>query len=219
MVTRTVFRGGDTGSSWDAAEAALARQDGSTALNIFSNLAEKGEWLAYVEVGNLLELAPPGVQRDIDGAMRWYRKAIFESDDPNAHFALARLYWNGTDIPTDYVKAHQHAQKALAAREPYRLAEHYRPMAYVMLGSMYSNGLGVIADIEKARAVLREGAGEGFVWPIFELSKLELKCWHIFESIRLRFRASRIAGQLLATDPNDVRLVGANVRPGKNQWD
>ncbi len=216
MATKTVSRSGDTGTSWDAAEAALDRQDGSTALSIFSTLAEKGEWLAYVEVGNLLELAPPGVKRDIDGAMRWYRKAIFESDDPNAHFAMARLYWNGAYIPTDHLKAYQHAKKAVAAPEPYRLAERYRPMAYVMLGSMYLNGLGVSADVEKARAVLRQGAGEGFVWPIFELSKLELKCWHVFESIRLRFRASRIAGQLLANDPNDVRLVGINVKRGKN---
>jgi TPR repeat protein len=84
-------------------------------------------------------------------------------------------------------------------------------MAYVMLGSIYSKGLGVDRSVEKARQVLNEGVAAGFVWPLFELSKLEFKRWRIFESLKLRIRATKMTQALLARDPTDARLVGVNL--------
>jgi len=217
-VIRRVFRTDRAEAVWEEAEKAFAVGDAVTALRIFSGLAERGEWLAYVEIGNLLEMGTGGVTKDLDGALHWYRKAIFESDDPNAHFAMARLYWNGKDLSKDFERASHHAQKALGAQKPYNLAEHYRPMAYVMLGTMYSEGLGVPKNIEKARAVLKEGATAGFIWPMFELSKLELRCWHFVTALKLRLEAASLGGRIYARDPNDVRLIGTNLLHVKKQW-
>ena len=210
-VIRGRFGSETTETRWAAAEDAFAAGDAGSALGIFADLADKGEWLAYVEVGNLLEMGPPGVEKNIERALYWYRKAVFESDDPNAHFALARLYFNGQETSLDHTMARHHVEKALSAPAPYQLSDHYRAMAYVMLGNIHARGLGVAKDVKKARQALEEGTEAGYLWPMFELSNLELRSWHFFKGLRLRFRASRIAGSLLTKNPNDPRLIGLNV--------
>ena len=204
--------------SWTQAGAAFAKGDLATSLRIFEGLAKQGEWLAYAEIGNLLELGGAGVQRDLERALYWYRRAVFESDDPNAHFALARLFFNGTEVERDYEKAHYHADKALAAKPPYQLADQYRGMAYVMQGFIYANGQSVIKDLSKARAILTEGASAGYIWPMFELSALELKRWHIVKWIALRVKAAKTAAALLAKNPDDPKLVGLNSPQVINRW-
>jgi TPR repeat protein len=204
---------------WANGEESFARGDSGRALQIYLKLAHRGHWLAYAEVGNLLELGAGGTTAQPDRALYWYRKAVFEADDPNAHFALARLHFHGQYVEQSFAKALSHCEKALRAPPPHQVALHYRGMAYVMLGVLYAKGLGTKRDVEKACQVLTEGAAEGFVWAKFELAALELRRWHLFRWFRMRMHAAISASELVSKDPRDPKLIGVRLPVIASRWE
>lgn len=198
--------------TWALAEEAFSRGDKKGALFSFLALARQGEWLAYVEVGNLYEMGGNGVEKNHEEALFWYRKAVFEADDPNAHFALARLYFNGRELQQDYEKAFMHASKAISCKAPLQLADHYKPMAYAMLAFLYMKGLGTEKNINKAREVLVRGCDEGFVWSMLMLSSLELRRGRFLKWLKLRLKAGQLFAEISKKDLDDPRLIGVKRR-------
>lgn len=209
MATRNI------NNTWEIASESFRLGDRKRALAEFLEAAERGEWVAYSEIGHLYEMGGGGVERNLDKAVSWYRKSVFEADDPHAHLGLARLHFKGEGVERDYEKSVFHARKALAASGPVRLNERYRVMAYVMLATIYGEGLIKPKNREKAKALLSEAAQEGYVWPVYLLANMELKACRLLSWFTLRMKAANLVVKLSKIDPEDPRLEGCPKLPAK----
>ena len=79
---------------------------------------------------------------DPEEGIKWINKAVRQEDD-NACAFLAKQYLIGANLPRDYKKAALFAAKA---------ARHNHPDALCLLGDIRQYGLGIHADLEKARS-------------------------------------------------------------------
>ena len=197
---------------WDAASKALEKGHVRDALNIMLEAASRGEWLAYCEIGRIYELGGNGVPRDAEEALYWYRRSIFEADDPNAHFGIGQMYYEGKGLEQNHKKARDHLEKALTVQGPMELNARNRVTAYVHLFHLYNRFLLDELDSIKARSFLEAGAREGYAWPLFLLSSLELKKGHLLCWLRLRLRAAKIVG-LSKYRSDDPMLTGCVLPP------
>lgn len=186
------------GVKWREAEHCMAAKDFGSALTIFEGLAAEGYAEAFVEIGNILEIrASRDGDVDLDAARSWYMRAIEEIDDPHAYIGLARLVLNGyqeagsTDDAIGYLN--------IAARAN-------RPVALIMLGTLYHAGKIVPRDINKAADFYTKAIATGYILPMLYLSKLELERGHFFRFLRLRLAALRQACQIVLADRRDPRL-------------
>ena len=74
-----------------------------------------------------------------------------ESGDAKSQLRLARMYYNGDDVPKDYAKAAEWYQKSAAQGNA---------IAQYNLGMMYQKGEGVTKDAAKAKEWLRKAAAQ-----------------------------------------------------------
>ena len=95
---------------------------------------------AQAELGKLL-LEGKHLPADPAEGIKWLNKAVRQEDD-NACAFLAKQYLTGEHLVRDYKKAALFAAKA---------ARHNHPEALCLLGDIRQYGLGIQADIEKAR--------------------------------------------------------------------
>lgn len=96
-------------------------------------LAERGDVAAMRNLGHLYRWGQ-GVERDIQQAMHWYRRAA-ETGFARAQANLAAIYLQGDDgVSIDYAEAHKWFEAA--ARQGHAVAQYN-------LGLMYELGLGV----------------------------------------------------------------------------
>jgi TPR repeat protein len=78
------------GPLWAKAKTAASSGNYRGLLIVWKELAEKGVWQLTARIGAVYESGASGVERDQTQALYWYRKAVFESDDPIAHVGLGR---------------------------------------------------------------------------------------------------------------------------------
>jgi len=74
--------------------------------------------------------------------------------EPNAHFIIGEMYYNGLGVKED------HAEAAIWIR---KAAEQGNPEAQYVIGQMYYYGLGVKEDYEEAIIWVRKAAKKGHV--------------------------------------------------------
>ena len=86
------------------ANAALFREDYTTALRLSRPLAEEGDAGAQFNLGFMNEFGL-GVPRNYAEAARWYRLAA-DQGEGRAQNNLGVMYQNGQGVPQDYVFAH-----------------------------------------------------------------------------------------------------------------
>lgn len=201
--------------TWEIASESFRQGERKHALAELLEAAERGEWVAYCEIGHLYEMGGGGVERNLEKAVSWYRRSVFEAGDPHAHLGLARLHFKGEGVERDYEKSLFHARKALVASGAVQLNERYRVMAYVMLATIYGEGLVSPRDREKAKALLNEAAAEGYVWPVYLLANMELKACRLLRWFALRMKAARMVVKLSKTNPDDPRLEGCRRLPAR----
>jgi uncharacterized protein len=133
-------------SAWAGVEeglAAYARADYAVALRELVPLAERGEVLAMLAVGDMYA-AGQGVPADSAEAVRWYRRAA-ELSDPTAQVMMGHVYATGFGVPQDH---------AAAARWYGRAAAEGLAEGLYNLGLLYANGLGVARDLMRAHVLL-----------------------------------------------------------------
>lgn len=185
-------------AKWREAERCIAAKDFGTALTIFEGLAAEGYAEAYAEIGNILEIrASRDTNVDLDVARSWYMRAIEEIGDPHAYIGLARLALNGyqeagsTDDAIEYLNIAARANK---------------PVALIILGTLYHAGKIVSRDTSKAADFYTKAMATGYILPMLYLSKIELERGNIFKFLRLRLAALRQACRIVLTDRHDPRL-------------
>src|SRR4051812_19213256 len=127
---------------WEKAEAAAEKGDNVGVIYLLKSLAEKGVWQTLARIGELYETGGGNLERNLDEAVKWYRRSVFECDDPVAHLGLGRIYFEAAaGVEQDYEKAVHHFQKAYINK---------LPSAGIYLGIMFYFGMGTHKDKAKA---------------------------------------------------------------------
>src|SRR3989442_7911845 len=151
---------------WNEATRCFEAGEFEKALSIWIELDRDGERYESTEIGNLYELGPPGVPRNYEEAAKWYRKAVFALDDPDAHLALARMLFNRQLQGDDDADAF--SRHALAA------AEGGKPVGWLLLGVAYAGGRLGIVDKTKTEVYFQRAAAERVVLAGKRLLRLAL---------------------------------------------
>ena len=198
---------------WKRAMDCFSGGDRQGALYLYRSLAEDGEDLALVEVGNIYELGYQQIMGDYHEAAKWYRKAIFAIDDAKAHLGLARMYFNRDIDSQDSAEAFiRHASVA---------ASKHEPLAFLMLGIAYQVGYLAVRDGQKAKSYFEQAAAHGMVVARRELCRFALKEKRYLEAIKMYSSLVRDVICISIRNPRDPRLGGirANERRLSTQKD
>jgi TPR repeat protein len=183
---------------WRTVQSRFSAGDLAGALATLLSLAEQGEGLAYVEIGNIYELGGKSVSRDFNEALRWYGRAVKETDDPNAHLGIGRILYNLPGVERDDERALHHLVKAGG-----------HPAALMLRGLMHQLGRGTAIDLEKARSFYEQAARAGYLMPLTLLGRLEEAEGRYWRGLFLRLKAGVIGFKIARKNPKDPRLTGA----------
>lgn len=139
---------------WSRAEEAFESGDLAGALFMFKKIYQEGYPEALVEIGNIYEQGGGGVEKDIDEAIKFYKKSIVACDDPLAHMAFGRLLLRIAKKQADFEIARAHFQKCVLQDEV---------GAIFGMGLIYDKGLGVEVDKEKAISFYNTASEKGHI--------------------------------------------------------
>lgn len=101
-------------------------------------------------------------QGDIAGAIKEWKATVAKGKDYEIVIAatnLGILYYDGKDVPIDYVESAKWLEKAATPIG----SEKGDPEAGFILGQMYYNGQGVIRDLKQARYYWTLSGKQGYV--------------------------------------------------------
>ena len=87
------------------AHAAYLKQDYTTALRLYRQLADQGNAHAQLNLGSMYDVGQ-GVPQDYAQAVKWYRLAA-DQGDAWAQIMLGGMYELGQGVPKDDVEAHK----------------------------------------------------------------------------------------------------------------
>jgi TPR repeat protein len=177
-------------TTWDRAERAAEEGDHRELVLLLCRLHGMGQWRVTAQIGSMYELGGQGVDIDVEQALLWYRRAVFESDDPLAHLGLGRLYFAGSAVePQNLDAARCHLEKAFAKG---------RPEAGIHLGLMYMHGHGVGKDVAAAERYFIAAGEADFPLAFHYLARSSFlrgdyrRCLgYLVREQRLRFRLRR----------------------------
>lgn len=184
---------------WNQAEIAAKDEDFQGVLRALKALGNKGVWQAHARIGEIYESGATGVERNIGEALTWYRRAVFEGDDPTAHLGLGRAHYEGQYVARDYVKALNHFQKAFNASVP---------QAGIYLGIMHYFGIGLTANLKEAEKYFSFAAEAGFFLAYGYLARIKASDGHFLSALRLFIGGWLQMFVLLVSDRRDPRLLG-----------
>jgi hypothetical protein len=184
---------------WRKAIEAAAQGDMPGVLFVWKSLAEKGVWQAYARIGEVYERGADGIEKDPSQAVSWYRKAVFEGDDPVAHIGLGRAYYNGSGVERDYEAAFKHFQSA----HNYKL-----PESGIHLGLMYYRGVIVQRDVSKAKELFGMAASADYPGAYACLARIAFFEGKLLAAMSLFLKAVVLGVKIAKQDPSDPRLLG-----------
>lgn len=183
-------------ASYEAAVQLFHRRKWKEAFAAFQRLADRGDILALVAMGNMY-LAGRGVQRDLSEAARLLGRAA-ELGNPAAKFALGRLCQAEGDHRAGATLLNEAASKG------------YFPALY-SIGVACELGLGTEPDLPKAVSLYRRAADFGHVPARARLGRLGLSGYFgvagRVAGIWLSVTAMVLAFWLVLTSPTDLRIV------------
>jgi TPR repeat protein len=131
---------------------AYGRGDYATAMTYWRPLADQGNVLAQLILGQMYLKGGGGVPQDSAQALVWYRKAA-DQGDAAAQGMLGKMYARGQGVPQSDADAVTWYRKA---------AEQGNAMAQANLGFAYVDGQGVPQDYAQAALWCRKAAEQGY---------------------------------------------------------
>jgi len=180
--------------------AACERGDLNSALFLYRSLVEDGESYAMVEVARIYEIGGQGVTRNLEEAAKWYRRAVYEVDDPKAHLSLARLQFN----------------KALAEESSWQLFEKHgraavakgESEAALLLAIALDDGRFGPRDVEMAKSYYQIASNAGYLFARRRLAVFKLYSGEVISGLLDLIRATRDVLVVAARNPSDPCLTG-----------
>jgi uncharacterized protein len=136
-------------------------------LAVVQNMAEKGDPIAQVEMGDRFKLGRNGVKLDYVQALRWFHKAA-ELEYTKAYLSIAQMTLSGDGVEKNPAKAASWVRKA---------ADKGDLLGLVALGRMYMDGIGVLQNDMEALKYFRKVS-------IYDLSKAEFFMGLMYEEGR-----------------------------------
>jgi TPR repeat protein len=184
------------------AENALVAGNIPQLINLYQRMEALGVWQVTARIGELYETGyrhgKHTFEKNLDEAVTWYRKAVFESDDPIAHLGLGRIYYEGSvAVKSDPMKARLHLQKA------YDRGVH---QAGIYLGIMSMSGVGVEKNIPEARKFFSSAARDGFPIAYRYLANIEASTGNLRGFIEALVKAFALTIRLKLQDRNHPNL-------------
>ena len=184
---------------WEKADEAAKNGDIVGALFIWKAIAEKGVWQIYARIGEIYETGANGVEKDIQKALYWYRKAVFEGDDPIAHVGLGRAYYLGIGIEQNLTSALGHFERAFS---------HGSIEAALYLGVMYHRGDAVERDSRRAKQYLRIAAAKEYYYAYAELARVAFDEKRFLNGIYVLAKSLFLGIRISLKNSHDPRLLG-----------
>ena len=197
-VTNSPAPEGPLAPLWKKAYEAEVNGDMPGILFIWKALAEQGVWQLLARIGELYERGARGVEPNIEQAIYWYRKAVFECDDPIGHLGLGRAYYTGNGLRQEFSEALNHFNKA------YMLG---LPDAAVYLGLMYLRGHGVERDHGQAENYLKSAADQRFFVAFYMLASIAFRRGNLITAAKLFMKGWTLLRRIHKTEPRDSRLL------------
>jgi TPR repeat protein len=184
--------------TWQQIEIAADDGDHRKVILLLKRLDRLGVWRATSRIGEIYELGANEVEKNLEEAVKWYRKAVFESDDPVAHMGLGRIYYQGCSmVPRDLQKARQHLNKAY---------ENDNPQAGIYLGLMSMFGLGVEKNLTTAEMFFSAAAAAGFPIAYTYLANTSALSGKLFKSIIMLGKGYLLTAKLKLRDRSHPNL-------------
>lgn len=168
-------------------------------LDLWKAVANDGLWQLCARIGEFYERGSDGVAVNQAEALRWYRKAVFEGDDPAGHVALARAYFNGKGVERDLDQARRHIERGLF---------YGSPEAAIYMGLMHFSGVTTPASLDDARRMFEAASSKGYPYARMMLANIAMRNFKLWEAAKLTVSALRLASRIAKEDPADARLLG-----------
>jgi TPR repeat protein len=186
------------------AQAELAIIEGNIRRLIFlyQRMEQLGVWQASARIGELYETGfgngAHTFEKNLDEAVKWYRKSVFESDDPVAHLGLGRIYYEGSaTVKKDISKAQTHLRKAY---------ENDLPQAGIYLGAMSMFGVGVEKNLADAERFFSTAAAAGFPLAYRYLANMAASSGRLIRTIEMLSKELILSVKLRIQDRNHPNL-------------
>ncbi|MDM8214852.1 tetratricopeptide repeat protein [Desulfovibrio piger] len=194
------------------------------AVDTIKKAAEQGDASAQYKLG-VLYIQGVGMMQNSARACYWYRKAA-EQGQTEAQYMLGLMFSKGEGVPQDFVQARQWWEKAaakeaetgdtnviLSANGSFYFNLYVNGMAEYSLGELYSKGLGVSQDDDKARQWWEKAAAKGFITAQLHLGFLYYKG----ESVKQDYGMARQWWEKAAAqhNPSAQVLVGSLYEHGE----
>lgn len=183
---------------WEKAHEAASKGDMAGVLFLWKALAEKGVWQLLARIGEAYERGGSGVERNVEQALFWYRRAVYECDDPIGHLGLGRAYYTGAGLQQDFGEALNHFRKAHSLG---------LPEAAICLGLMFLRGHGVVRDLDQAESYFRSAADRSYFVAFYLLASIAFRRGNLIKAIKLFIQGWSLARRILKTEPSDSRLL------------
>ena len=132
--------------------------------------------------------------KDSQQALKWYRKAIFECDDPEAHVGIGRLYYQGNGVQKSIATACEHWKKVYAKNSP---------NSGLYLGNAY-----IKKDVDRAKIYLEYAAKNEYFLAFGKLARIAFDEGRYIKGIKLLVKGFMLGRRLLKISPTDSRLLG-----------
>lgn len=191
----------------DKCAEAIGRGDHQGAIFLMKSLVNKGYWNFLAVIGEMYETGGGNLESNPEEAINWYRKSLFECDDPKAHLGMGRAYYFGKGcIEKDFDKAFFHFQKAYIAKHP---------EGGLYLGIMAFNGSLGERDIGKAREYFQIAVENEYCLAFLYLAGIESSSRHYIRAFKYANKARKLIDGLKNTEPDDRRLMGIDIKSGK----
>ena len=120
--------------------------------------ADNGHTSAIANLAYIYYAGKYGVPQDYTKAFKLYKK-LADTDDMQAQYQLAEMYYHGAGTPQSYSQAFTYYQKAADNKK--MEAKYTKMYAEYSLGLMYYGGLGVAQDYEKAFDIFENLVAQG----------------------------------------------------------
>jgi TPR repeat protein len=199
-LTEPSSKKGKLDDRWHKAMAACESGDLNSALFIYRSLVEDGELYALVEVARIYEIGGQGVGQNLEEAAKWYRRAVYEVDDPKAHLSLARLQFNkALAEDSDWGLFEKHGRAALAKGEN---------EAALLLAIALDDGRFGRRDLEKAKSYYQFASDAGYLFARRRLAALKLYSGQVISGLVDLLRATRDVLAVARKNPRDPHLAG-----------
>lgn len=185
---------------WKEAIASFESGDKAHALTIYKELAADGDCYALVEIGNIFENGGGGVTADYNEAAKWYRKAIFEIDDVDAHLRLAKMCLGRRLIVDDL--------EGVVVKHASAVGEKGLAIGWFLLGLAYELGSFGTKDRCKASKYFQVATAQGLIAGKRGLARLAFSSGHLIAGISLLLGAVWDTFVIARRNPSDKRLEG-----------